>query len=144
MFSRLNGWQRLWVLFAAVFLASTIAVIAAAWPKHDPALVADLRSPECQAWRDKPADAIPDVYPETGAECYSIRSFLADKHVIVRSEDDYDRYLAGAGAKTALLILTGWAVFAAGTYLLGWAGVQASRILLKRRRAIPQQRPPQR
>jgi hypothetical protein len=31
--SKLNAWQRLWLLFAVVFLASTVALIALVWPQ---------------------------------------------------------------------------------------------------------------
>jgi hypothetical protein len=31
--SKLNAWQRLWLMFAVVFLASTIALIALVWPR---------------------------------------------------------------------------------------------------------------
>lgn len=31
--SKLNAWQRLWLLFSIVFLASTVALIALVWPR---------------------------------------------------------------------------------------------------------------
>ena len=121
MISRLNGAQRIWLMFGVVFLASVFAVTAAAWPKRDPGVVADLGSPECRAWREMPLDALPAGRPAPSDACYSLRSFLLEQHVPLRSTDDYDSYRFQAGMKNALTFLGIWAVFMGGTYALGWS-----------------------
>ncbi len=131
MLERLSGAQRFWLLFAVVSLGTAIALIAAAWPEGDPAVVADLRSPECRTWRDLPEGQFPDLFPEPGEQCYSIRSLLYHRHVNLRSEDDYDRYVAGERARTALRILGFWAGIVATLYGLGWASVRVARVLVK-------------
>ncbi len=111
--------QRLYLLFVVVFLASTGSFTATIWPQRDPGVMADLRSPDCQAWRELPDGAFPDQYPESDKPCYAIRSLNFHEHVIVRSEGDYNRYLTGQRVKTALASLAVWAGFSVAVYLLG-------------------------
>lgn len=121
MWQRLNSWQRFWVMFCGVFLASTLAVIAAAWPKADPAVLADLRSPDCAQWRGLPADEAAAAYPDAGAPCQALRLFTIEQRRPLATEADYDRYLAGRVARNALLFLGIWAGFCAVVYVLGWS-----------------------
>lgn len=97
MLKRFNQWQRFWGLFVVVFLASTLALIATLWPQRDPGIVADLRSTECGIWREIPEGVFPDDLPASKEPCYSIRSFAYQRHITLRSEGEYDRYLALAG-----------------------------------------------
>lgn len=133
MLKKLNRWQRFWALFAAVFLVSTGSLIAILWPQREPGIVADLRAPECQEWRAMPDGVFPDRYPESNERCDSIRSFLYEQRVTLRTEDDYEAYLAGTRAKTALTALAVWAGFSAGTYLLGWSSGWVVSALLRMR-----------
>ena len=134
MIKGLNPSQRFWELFALVFLASTGAFMAAAWPQREPGIVADLRSPDCTVWREIPEGEFPDEYPVSTEQYYSLRWFLYRQHVTVRSEDEYDGYLARERARTALNSLAVWAGFSAGIYLLGWSSGWVTRALLKRRK----------
>lgn len=111
--------QRLWALFVIVFLGSTASFTAAVWPQRDPGMVADLASPDCRVWREMPDGVFPDQYPESDKPCYSIHSLNFHEHVIIRSQADYDRYLAGKRAKIALTCLAAWAGFSVAVYLLG-------------------------
>lgn len=133
MTGRLNPSQRLWGLFLLVFLVTTGAFMATVWPQAEPGIVADLRSPDCQAWRGMPEGKVPDVYPEPNQPCYSIRSFMYHKHVSLRSEADYEGYLAGQRARTALNCLAVWAGFSVAVYLLVWSSQLITRALLKLR-----------
>ncbi|MEO8443917.1 MAG: hypothetical protein ABI567_02800 [Gammaproteobacteria bacterium] len=121
MISRLNTWQKFWVMFAGVFLVSTLVVIATLWPLRDPGVVTDLRAPECQEWRETPAGAAPQDVPAAKGQCQSIRALLVQQHVNLRTEDDYDRYLLRSGLRVGLTCLAVWAGFVAGIYLLGWS-----------------------
>jgi hypothetical protein len=123
--------QRLYLLFVVVFLASTGSFMATVWPQRDPGIMVDLGSPDCQAWRDMPDGVFPDKYPEPNKPCYSIRSLNFHQHVIVRSESDYERYLTGRRAKTALTCLAVWAGFSAAVYLLGRLSLWAKGTLPK-------------
>jgi hypothetical protein len=129
MISRLHAGQRLWLLFATAFLASSIAVIAVAWPRRDQGIVDDLQSPACEQWRQLPAGATLDVYPNAGEPCFALRMFLIEEKSDVRSLEDYDAYLVGQRASTVLRILGGWAIFCFGFYALGWGGVKLYRKL---------------
>ena len=138
MIKRLNGWQQLWVIFAGVLLASTIALAAAAWPQRQPGIVADLRAPECKVWREIPEGVFPGEYPASTGQCYSIRSFLYDQRVTVRSEEEYDRFLTRTGAKTALTFLATWAGLSLGVYILAWStsGLVARALVKRRQRNV--------
>jgi hypothetical protein len=140
MIERLNAWQRLWLAFAGVFLASTIALIAAAWPKVEPGVVADLRAPECAEWRNMPEALFPDRAPASGAPCHALRSFLYQERITLRSEDDYRSYLTRSGTKSALVFLAAWAVFAGGIYVLGWSSRRLVTRFQKRRGPEEKQR----
>jgi len=131
MIRRLTPPQRLWALFVLVFLASTVSFTATVWPQRDPGMAADLASPDCQVWRDMPEGVFPDEYPERNKPCYTIRSLNFHQHVIVRSASDYDRYLTGQRAKTALICLAVWAGFSVGIYLLGRLSLWAKGTLPK-------------
>ena len=129
---KLNPWQRLWVMFAGVFLASTLALIAAAWPAPDPQIVADLRAPACQVWRDFPEGIFPDRYPKPADPCHAIQLFLVEQHATLRSEDDYAAYLTATGTGTAMTFLGIWAGLSGGIYILGWTTNRlVGRVLLK-------------
>jgi hypothetical protein len=132
MLDKLNASQRLWLLFAVVFLASSIALIAAAWPAADTKVLADLRAPECGQWRNLPEGQFPEFVPEPGEPCFALRSLLVNERVNLRSEDDYGSYMMGQRAKTALRILGFWAGFAGGAYVLFWAAVRVTKSLLNR------------
>ncbi len=137
MLKKLNPWHRLWLMFVAVFLASTLAVIAAAWPKPDAGIVADLRAPDCKEWREGPAGIFPERYPGVTEPCYAIRLFLLEQRENIRSEEDYSGYLARKGAGTTLTFLAIWAGFSAGTFVLGWSTnklVGRVRLKLRERR----------
>lgn len=123
----LNSSQRFWLLFATAFFVSAIVVIVVAWPKADPAVLADLRSEECGQWRALPKDEVLDVYPNPGDKCFALRLFLAENKSDVRSEAEYSSYLAGRRIATTTRILFSWAVVAAGLYALGWASVRLMR-----------------
>lgn len=123
--------KRLWALFVVVFLASTASFTATIWPQRDPGMMTDLVSPACQVWRDMPEGVFPDQYPEPNQPCYAIRSLNFHQHVIIRSAADYDRYLAGKRAMTALICLAVWAGFSAGVYLLGRLSLWAKGTLPK-------------
>lgn len=129
MIRQLTGGQRLWLLFAIVLLASTIALIAVVWPKRDPALVADLAAAECAVWRGMPIERVPDAYPEPGEQCYAIRSFLFHQRVSLSTLDDYDAFRRRQGAKTAAGFLLGWAVLSVSGYLLAWSSARTVRAL---------------
>ena len=131
MKKRLTPPQRLWLLFVVVFLASTVSFTATVWPQRDPAMIADLGSPDCQAWRDMPEGVFPDKYPDPDKPCYAIRSLNFHQHVIVRSVSDYERYLTGQRAKTALTSLAAWVGFSAAIYLLGRLSLWAKGTLPK-------------
>ncbi len=131
MKKRLSPPQRLYLLFVVVFLASTGSFMATIWPQRDPGVMADLRSPDCQAWRELPDGVFPDEYPEPNKHCYSIRSLNFHEHVIVRSESDYERYLTGQRARTALASLAVWAGFSLAVYLLGRLSLWAKGTLPK-------------
>ncbi|MEZ5565699.1 MAG: hypothetical protein R3F24_09375 [Gammaproteobacteria bacterium] len=120
---RLNTWQRFWMLFAAVFLASTLALIATLWPPHDPAVVADLGAPECREWRELPEGTFPEDYPEATNQdqCHSLRTLLNEQRINIRNQGDYDRYLLKERARVSMICLAWWAGFVATIYLLGWA-----------------------
>jgi hypothetical protein len=133
MIRQLKAGQRLWLLFTGVLLVSTAALIAAAWPQRDPAIIADLAAPECRAWRDIPPGRLPEAFPALDQPCYSIGSFVYEIRAAVRSEREYDAYLRTAGFKNALFLLTIWAVMAAGAYLLAWSSSRSVGALLKRR-----------
>lgn len=124
----LSPWRRLWLMFAGVFLASTFAVTAAVWPKRDPAVVADLQSPACQAWLGNAAARPPE------GQCAALRGFLDHERITLTSEDEYDGYRVSKGIKWALIFLAVWAAFVGSFYVLGWAGVKASRLLPQRRK----------
>ena len=128
MMNRRGVWLRVWLVFAGAFLASTLAVMAAAWPKHDSAIIGDLRSPECQVWLEKAAGTFPGGRVDPQQPCASIRSFLDRKRVTIRSEEDYDRYLTGTGIRSALTVLASWAGFVGAVYLIGWAGLRLARV----------------
>lgn len=133
MLERLKPWQRFWGMFAIVFLASTLALIAALWPKPDAALLADLRAPECGQWLALPEDRLPDDYPGPTAQCRVLRGFLRDEHVALRSEADYESYLTGEGVRIALICLASWAGFMGATYLIGWSSGRAVRVVREKR-----------
>lgn len=130
---QLTGGQRLWLLFAAVLLVTTIALIAAAWPQSDPAILADLRKPECQAWLDTPGGGLPDAFPGRGQACDAISTFVYENRIAVRTEAEYDAFLMKTGAKNALFLLTLWAAFAALAWVLAWSSTKGVGKLLKRR-----------
>lgn len=134
MLKELNPWVRLWLMSLTVLLATTLALIAAAWPGPDAEIVANLRSPDCQAWREAPAGVFPETYPNAGDPCFALRVFLLEKRVAVRSEDDYADYLTGQGFRTAGKFLGIWAGLTAGIYLLGWSTYKlVGRVSLRRR-----------
>lgn len=118
---QLNGWHKFWLMFAGVFLASTIAVIVAAWPKADPAVVADVRSAECGAWLAYAEGQFPDIIPQASAPCRALRLFVLDSGVQVRSEADYRSYLTRQGILTTLEFLAVWAGFMVAVYAVGWS-----------------------
>ncbi len=134
MLKKLNAWQKFWGLFAVVFFASTLALIATAWPRRDPAVVSDLGSPECRAWTVIGEADLPAFQPGPGEPCYALRSFLYHERTVIRSESEYDRYRFGAGLKKGLTFLAIWAGFMGSVYLLGVAGVAAMRVLTRSKR----------
>ena len=121
MLKKLTTWQRFWGMFAVVFLASTFSLIATLWPRPDPAVITDLRMPECQQWREIPEGTVPEYYPEANEPCYAIGAFVYHEHASVSSESEYDSYLFRKGAKKALIALAGWAGFIGAFYVLGWS-----------------------
>lgn len=123
--------KRLYLLFIVVFLASTVSFMAISWPQRDAGVIADLGAPECREWRELPDGVFPDRYPEADKPCFSIRSLNFHEHVILRSEDDYERYLTGQRARMALTSLAGWAALSAGVYLLGRLSLWARGTLPK-------------
>jgi hypothetical protein len=125
MISRLSGGQRIWLMFAVVLLASTIALIAIVWPTRDAGVVADLGSAECASWRGMPPEQMPDVYPEPGQPCYGIRSLMFHEHVRIATLEDYDSYLTRRGATTAAWLLLIWALASAAGYALAWSSARA-------------------
>jgi hypothetical protein len=128
MLRRLNSAQRLWALGSALFLATTIAVIAAAWPVRDPAIVADLRRSECQAGLDLP------VRQGATDTCQSLRALMYEEHVTLGSPADYDTYLWRARARIALACVATWAFITLGFYLLAWSSARFVRALGRLRR----------
>ena len=49
----ITPWQRFWLMFAGVFLASTFAVTAAVWPMRDQAVVDAINAPACKRVGDQ-------------------------------------------------------------------------------------------
>jgi hypothetical protein len=129
MISRLNAWQKFYGLFALALLASTFAMIATLWPLRDPGVIADLRASECQEWREIPEGVFPQDYPEATGQCDSIRMLLYQKHVILRTEDDYDRYRFKEGVRIGTIALALWTGLIVLTYLLGWSSAWLGRVL---------------
>lgn len=132
MISQLTGGQRLWLMLVAVLLISTLIVIVLSWPKRQAAVVADLESSECAAWRALPPEKIPDAVPEPGQQCYGIRSLIFRERISIASLADYDSYRNGRGLRKAAWLLFGWAVFASVTYSLAWASGRAVSAMLRR------------
>jgi hypothetical protein len=127
MLRKLNTAQRLWALGSTVFLATTIAVIAAAWPTRDAAIVAALAVPECEAVFDES-----HVREAPSVACQPITSFMDHERVIVRSLEEYDGYLWQRRARIALICLATWAALSGGFYLLGWSSASTVSALLRR------------
>lgn len=130
---QLNSWHKFWLMFAGVFLVSTLAVMAAAWPRPDPAVLADLDSPACAAWRAYPDGGFPDSYPEASAPCRALRLFVLGHGVQPRSVADYRGALVRKGVRTSVNFLAVWAGFFAAMYLVGWSTARASGWLLRKR-----------
>jgi hypothetical protein len=124
MSGSLTSGQRFWLLYVTAFFVSGVVTIIVAWPKADPAILADLRSPDCAEWRELPAGTIPDIYPNPDDKCYALRRLLVEKRVSVRSEDEYDGYLAGQRGMTVVRIASWWLVVCLGIYALGWGAVK--------------------
>lgn len=133
MLERFNAWQRLWLMFAGVFLASALAVTAAAWPRSDPAIVADLRSPDCSQWLAPQEGGRPALDPSPAQPCYALRRLMFDRGVSLTSADDYESYLLRTGFSNAFLFLGSWAAFIGGAYLIGFGGVRLSKVIRRLR-----------
>lgn len=136
MLSKLSGAQRIWLLFGVVFLASALAVTAAAWPKRDAAVVADLAAAECSAWLGQ-RDIHRGGSPTPSQPCYALRSFLLDKGISLASPADYDSYRFRTGVKNGLTFLGIWAAFMAVTYALGWSTARVTARFAQRRTQAP-------
>ncbi len=134
MMQRLSPWQRFWGMFALVFLVSAVVMIVSTWPRHDAAIVADLRAPECQQWRGMTDAGDANVYPEPGVPCRAIRLFDYDHHLVLHTEADYDSFLLKARARTVLLWLGVWAGFSGFLFLLGLFSARVVMALLGRGR----------
>lgn len=126
---KLNPWQKFWGLFAVVFLATAVSVVATQWPTHDPAVVAALRAPECSEWRNLPAGTFRPESPQTADRCHFLRELLYRKHISLRSEADYDAYLTKQGIRNMGITLGIWAGFVLAIYFLGWSSGRLARVL---------------
>jgi hypothetical protein len=121
MISQLTGVRRLWLLLAIALFGSIIAVTAAAWPKRDAQVVADLQNPQCTSWRSLPEAEIPNMQPSTTDPCAALRNFLFHERVVLGSVEEYDSWRTGAGIRYGLVFLAGWGVFLGLLYALGWS-----------------------
>ncbi len=130
---RLHSWQKFWLMFATFFLVSICAVIIAAWPKADPAIVANLQSPACSSWRALPDGSWPDTYPVESDPCRALRLFALEQKTPLHTEADYEAYLMQAGIRTTLSFLAVWAGFFTAVYLIGWSTAKASGWVLRKR-----------
>lgn len=115
----LNGWQRLWVVVAALTFAFTLVVVANIWPQRESGVLSDLGSPECKHWLELPAGFFPDQSPRWQEPCSSLQSFLYWNKVNLRGAPDYDSYLLRSRAKVTGVALASWLGVMLFIYVVG-------------------------
>jgi hypothetical protein len=133
MISQLTGAQRLWLLLAIALFGSIIAVTAAAWPKRNLQVIADLENPQCDGWRTLPEAEIPNMQPAPTDACAALRDFLFHERVVIGSVEEYDSWRTGTGIRYAMIFLAAWGAFLALLYALGWSTTRFMRGFMSKR-----------
>jgi hypothetical protein len=131
--SRLNGWQRLWVVIAVVGLVWAILYglgNAAKSAPTDYEVLAAFKNPECQYITSLPQGFKLDREPEYGSPCYALFAETKYSDNPPRTADEYETQMSQR-YRQALLSWLGaslvmWAI---GLALLYGAGATAAWIV---------------
>ena len=116
MSSRLNGWQRLWIVVAVVLLVFVGLVVAIEFPDRDQDVLRELQSSDCLAYRGLQAGDSTDVGP-----CFDLVAYQSTFEVKLSSVRDYEENLRGRRYKVVFYGLLWWAGLAGTIYLFGFA-----------------------
>lgn len=121
MMNRLNGWQRLWVVTSILLGIVVACKVASEFPLIDPAIMADIRSPESKWLREMPEGFKLDKYPEQGTPCRSFAIFRFHHTAQVQTVDQYKGFVRKQQTIMVLQVVAVWLISIFAVYILGWA-----------------------
>ncbi len=119
--SKLNGWQRLWLVLSAVWLVVFLCLVVDRFPTTDPKVIADLKSPDSQSLRDLPQGFKLDEFPDRNTPCRALALFRFSHTSQVRTVADYQRVVRREQIITALNIVAAYVVSIVVVYVFGWS-----------------------